>query len=240
VRSYQEPRPIKDRNYIRIVIPIAISILALLSMVWLVQFFNANTAARLHISGYSDVDLTFTIQIATLLVSFVVILLTYVYDRQKLKEYFRFSFKSSTDWRFYGPLTAIGFTMGTAMMMSFSVAREHGLIDNTFLRLLAFVLLFSATNAWSEEIISRLVIVAGLSEKLHPSLICIISAVIFGMGHIFGTPSGLFGVVASGTLGWFLARSVVETRSIAWALLIHFLQDVVIFGSGAMILAAQH
>ena len=57
--------------------------------------------------------------------------------------------------------------------------------------------------------------------------------------HYFGTPSGIFGVVMSGLMGWLLAKSVIETRGLAWALLIHFLQDVVIFGAGAMIIAGN-
>jgi hypothetical protein len=59
------------------------------------------------------------------------------------------------------------------------------------------------------------------------------------LAHIYGTPNGVFGVIASGTLGWFLAKSVIETRGLGWAWFIHFLQDVVIFGSGALVLAGH-
>ncbi|MDZ4714742.1 MAG: hypothetical protein SH819_04660 [Cytophagales bacterium] len=59
----------------------------------------------------------------------------------------------------------------------------------------------------------------------------------FGLPHFFGTQNGVFGVIMSGLLGWLLAKSVIETKSLGWALLIHFLQDVVIFGAGAMIVA---
>jgi membrane protease YdiL (CAAX protease family) len=134
---------------------------------------------------------------------------------------------------------AIAFTVGNMMMMSFGVMRDGGTINGTFFGLLPFVLLFSATNAWFEEIFTRFVVVAGLNGKMKPDFICIISAVVFGIPHFFGTPSGLFGVIAAGALGWFLARSVVETKSLGWALLVHFLQDVVIFGAGAMIIAGQ-
>ena len=46
-------------------------------------------------------------------------------------------------------------------------------------------------------------------------------------------------IITSGFLGWLLAKSVIETKGLGWALLIHFLQDVVIFGAGAMIIAGQ-
>jgi hypothetical protein len=41
----------------------------------------------------------------------------------------------------------------------------------------------------------------------------------------------------AGLMGWILAKSMIETKALGWALFIHFLQDVVIFGGGAMIIA---
>ncbi|MBX2964931.1 MAG: CPBP family intramembrane metalloprotease [Cyclobacteriaceae bacterium] len=76
---------------------------------------------------------------------------------------------------------------------------QNGVINNSFFAMMPLVLFVSATNAWSEEIFSRFVIVAGLDGKLKPVTICWISGVIFGIPHyFFGTPSGLFGVVVSG------------------------------------------
>ncbi|HTF28965.1 MAG TPA: CPBP family intramembrane glutamic endopeptidase [Flavitalea sp.] len=123
--------------------------------------------------------------------------------------------------------------------MSIGVSSQNGLINDSFFTLIPLVLLFSATNAWSEEIFSRFVIVAGLDGKLKPGTICWISAIIFGIPHFLGTPSGIFGVLMSGLLGWILAKSVIETRGLSWALLIHSLQDVIIFGAGARIIAGQ-
>jgi membrane protease YdiL (CAAX protease family) len=123
------------------------------------------------------------------------------------------------------------------MYMSFAVTSQHGVINGQFWKLLPLVLLFAATNAWSEEIVSRFVIVAGLHGKLSPSVICWISSLIFGVPHFFGTPSGPFGALMAGLMGWLLARSMLETKSLGWALFIHFLQDLVIFGGGAVIIA---
>ncbi|GHN01235.1 hypothetical protein WSM22_27240 [Cytophagales bacterium WSM2-2] len=124
--------------------------------------------------------------------------------------------------------------------MSVSVVSQGGVINSSFLKLLPLVLLFSFTNAWTEEIVSRFVIVTGLSGKVNPVAICWISGSIFGLAHIGGTPNGVFGVIASGVMGGLLAKSVIETKSMGWALLIHFLQDVVIFGAGAMVLAKDY
>lgn len=53
--------------------------------------------------------------------------------------------------------------------------------------------------------------------------IAILSGLIFGIPHHFGTPGGILGAA--------MAKSVMETRGIFWAWFIHFLQDVVIFAA---------
>jgi hypothetical protein len=44
-----------------------------------------------------------------------------------------------------------------------------------------------------------------------------------------GVPYGLVGVGLAWFLGWILARSMLETRGLWWARLIHFLLDVSLF-----------
>jgi len=58
-----------------------------------------------------------------------------------------------------------------------------------------------------------------------------IAAMIFGIGHYYGAPSGIVGVVMSGLLGWYLSRSMYETKGFVSSWIIHFLQDVVIFAT---------
>jgi len=224
-----------------IVPPIAISVGGLLSMLLIATVLRNGTMPLLEISQHELVNFTFTMQMAVMAVSFVVIALTYGYNRESFRKYFRLcsTFSGATDWKFYGPAIAVSFTLGTTFYMSFSVTSQHGSINESFFGLLPLVLLLSATNAWSEEIFSRFVIVAGLDGKLSPTTICWVSASLFGLAHISGTPSGVSGVLMSGLLGFLLARSVIETRGLGWALFIHFLQDVVIFGAGAMVLAGK-
>jgi uncharacterized protein len=183
-----------------------------------------------------------TMQMMMLPISFLALLLMYLYDREKWKKFFRAGFRSpgkENNWNVYGLLMLTGFTLGNALLMSFSVGAENGTINKTFFSLLPLVILFSATNAWSEEIFSRFVIVAGLDGKLKPITICWISAIIFGIPHFWGTPGSFSGVIMTAFLGWLLAKSVIETKGLGWALLIHFFLDVVIFGAGAMIIAGQ-
>jgi len=54
-------------------------------------------------------------------------------------------------------------------------------------------------------------------------------AAYFGIGHFYGIPYGVIGVLMAGFLGWLLGKSMLETRGLWWAWLIHFLQDVMIF-----------
>lgn len=222
--------------------PVIISGAGLLTIALIAPRFQDGTLPLWKISHHSLVNLTFTMQMMMLSVSFLALVLMYIFYQKGFKSFFRLGISRAdkkNNWNFYGPAMAVFFTLGTLLLMSASVSAQNGVINKSFFRLLPLVLLFSATNAWSEEIISRFVIVAGLDGKLKPVAICWISAIIFGAAHFSGTPSGVSGVIMSGTLGWFLAKSVIETRGLGWAWFIHFLQDFVIFGAGAMIIAGQ-
>jgi uncharacterized protein len=101
---------------------------------------------------------------------------------------------------------------------------------------LPWIVLFSLTNSLAEELIFRLGVLVPLFGTAEPSVIVMVSAVLFGAPHLRGMPSGIVGAVMSGVLGWLLARSVLETQGIAWAWWIHFLQDLPIYT--AMLLTA--
>jgi membrane protease YdiL (CAAX protease family) len=223
---------------IQIGIPIAIALAGLLSMSLIAYFLKNGSISPWKISPYEIVNITFTLQLIVLPISFIALAIMYLYDKEKFKLFFRPGLRKN-NWHLYGLAIAIAFTAGNALLMSSGVMAENGSVNKTFYSLIPLVIIFAATNAWSEEIFSRFVIVAGLAGKLKPDTICRISAIIFGLPHFFGTPSGIFGVIMSGFLGWLLAKSVIETKGLGWALVIHFLQDLVIFGAGAMIIAGQ-
>lgn len=222
--------------------PVIISAGGLLLIALLAYRFQNGALPLLNISHHKLVNLTFTLQVTMLSISFIALAIMYIGYRKNFASFFRLGILQTdkkNNWNLYGPAVAALFTLGTIFLMSASVIAQNGAIDKSFFSLLPLVFLFAATNAWSEEIISRFVIAAGLDGKLKPVVICWVSAIIFGAAHYSGTPGGVSGVIMSGTLGWFLAKSVVETRGLGWALFIHFLQDLVIFGAGATILAGQ-
>ncbi|MEI6289685.1 MAG: CPBP family intramembrane glutamic endopeptidase [Chloroflexota bacterium] len=121
-------------------------------------------------------------------------------------------------------------SIGTAVFMFFQF-KKAGVDYRYFPFSFLWAVPFSITNAFSEEAIFRLGIVSPLSGLLSVSVIVLISAVLFGVPHYFGMPSGVIGVIMAGFLGWLLALSLVETQGlmIAWA--IHFVQDVIIITS---------
>ena len=57
----------------------------------------------------------------------------------------------------------------------------------------------------------------------------VFTAAFFGIGHYFGVPYGIVGVLMATFLGWMLGKAMLETRGFTWAWVIHFWMDVVIF-----------
>lgn len=220
--------------------PIVIGAGGLLYMLAIAYFLNNGSLPVWVISPHRVVNFSFTMQMMVLPVSFVALALLYWYDSKNFRKFFRFRFRSprkNDQWHLYGPVVLLAFSAGNMLMMLMSMSVGKGVFNEKFVSLLPLVLLLSITNAWSEEIFSRLVIVAGLDGKIKPDIICLVSGLLFGLAHIEGTPGGFFGIIVTGALGWLLAKSVIETRAIGWALLIHFILDVIIFGAGAMIIA---
>ncbi len=97
------------------------------------------------------------------------------------------------------------------------------------LRFLPWILLVAALNAANEEFQFRNILLAHLRNVIPPGEAVLLTAVLFGLGHYYGQPSGPIGVVMAGFAGWIWARSMIETRGSAWAFFIHFVQDIVIY-----------
>lgn len=131
-------------------------------------------------------------------------------------------------WGSLGPSVLFFITLGTSAFVYLQFRKSAARLKH-LVAYLPWVLLFSATNSLSEEIIYRLGVIVPLFGKLDTEHIVLISAIAFGLPHLKGMPNGLVGVAMAGFLGWLLAKSVVETNGIFWAWFIHFIQDVVIF-----------
>jgi membrane protease YdiL (CAAX protease family) len=102
--------------------------------------------------------------------------------------------------------------------------------------LLPAVLLFAAVNAFTEEVYFRASFLSTLHEVIGPAHTLLISAVFFGLAHyLYGSPPGAVGFLMTAFLGWLLGKAMLETRGFAWPWLIHFVPDVVVFASYAIL-----
>jgi uncharacterized protein len=141
-----------------------------------------------------------------------------------------FGIKQGDSWLKTGLSLCVVITSVTALFMFFQL-RKVSVDWSTLQTGIAWIVLFSLTNSFCEEMIYRIGLVSPLKGILAPGSIILISATIFGLAHANGMPNGILGMALAGVLGYVLAKSVLETQGFFWAWVIHFLQDVVIFGA---------
>ena len=131
----------------------------------------------------------------------------------------------------FGGVAALGILIPTLL----AIAPSRVIVVKA-LPLLPAVLLFAAINAFTEEVYHRAGLLATLTEVIGKGQTLLLAAVFFGLAHwLYGSPPGLIGALMTGFLAWLLGKSMLETRGIAWPWLIHFLPDVVIFLSYALL-----
>lgn len=141
-----------------------------------------------------------------------------------------FGIKEGDSWIKTGVSLSISISLATSIFMYFQLKGQN--IDYDLLKTGIFwIVLFSLTNSFAEEMIYRVGVNGPLTNLLSSNKIFLISAVIFGVAHFHGMPSGIIGVILAGLLGYVLSKSIQETNGIFWAWLIHFLQDIIIIGS---------
>jgi membrane protease YdiL (CAAX protease family) len=131
-------------------------------------------------------------------------------------------------WLQLGSLLTLGFGLATLALVSASL---RGITNwPEFLRRFGlWVIVLSAVNALSEELIYRGAIVAVARGLLEPSQIALLSAMLFALAHIRGQASGIAVVAGSAVVGWCLAHAVLQTHGLFWAWCAHFVQDIAIF-----------
>lgn len=148
-----------------------------------------------------------------------------------------FGIADGESWLAVGGSLTLFITLMTASFVYLQFRKLGG--DFTqLIPFLPYVVLFSLTNSFAEEVIYRLGVIVPLYGAVEPQYILIFSAIAFGAPHLRGMPSGIVGALMAGVLGWLLAKSALETGGFFWAWTIHFLQDVVIF-SGLVLSAIQ-
>ena len=136
--------------------------------------------------------------------------------------------KASENWIHLGRNFSIVISCVTAIVIYFQLIRGNGISIGNILSILPFSIVFALSNSFVEESITRLGVVVVLKDVIKDRTIPFVSALLFGSVHYWGNPGGILGVLVAGFLGWFLTKSILETKGIFWAWWIHFLQDVII------------
>ena len=136
--------------------------------------------------------------------------------------------KKPEPWTRIGSIFAVVF--GTIMFV-FLVLSSRPSLNSVVqaLPLIPVALLIATINAFNEEFTLRAAPLSQLWSTLGKQQALMITTAFFGLGHFYGIPWGVLGVLLSSFLGWFLGKSMLETRGFFWAWLIHFLPDAFIF-----------
>lgn len=138
------------------------------------------------------------------------------------------SVKEGEGWNTFGRNFAVILSLGT---LTFLTLTGRPALD-TVLKILPFlpvILLAAMMNAFSEEMTYKASFLSVLEDIIGKRQALWLTATYFGIGHFYGVPYGVIGVLMAGFLGWFLGKSILETRGLFWAWFIHFVQDVLIF-----------
>lgn len=143
--------------------------------------------------------------------------------------------RGGESWRTFGWIFTL--IAGFAVMVPLALSTRP--TADTLMRaapLIPAVLLFSAVNAFTEEVYFRASLLSTLPDVVGKNHALLINAVFFGLNHwTHGSPPGVVGFLMTGFLAWILGKSMLETKGLFWPWLIHFVPDVVIFASYAVL-----
>jgi len=143
--------------------------------------------------------------------------------------------KAGGSWKTFGWIFGCAAALAVLVPTILTIAPSTATVVKT-LPFLPAVLLFAAINAFTEEVYHRAGLLATLTEIIGKNQTLLLAAVFFGLAHwLYGSPPGLVGALMTGFLAWLLGKSMLETRGIAWPWLMHFLPDVMIFFSYALL-----
>ena len=137
-------------------------------------------------------------------------------------------FPKPDPWTRFGGQFAIYISLGTLIFLILGGRPSPSTVVQ-MLPLLPAILLLAAMNAFNEEMTYRSSLLAPLEPVLGYKHSLGITAIFFGIGHFYGVPYGVLGVIMASFLGWLMGKAMLETRGFLWAWFIHFLQDVLIF-----------
>jgi membrane protease YdiL (CAAX protease family) len=136
--------------------------------------------------------------------------------------------KQGVTWYRFGTIITLVISIPIFVFLVIAGQPSLGMLAQV-VTILPAVLLFSAMNAFSEEISYRAAPISTLLNPVGGQQALLLTSVYFGLAHFYGVPYSIIGVLITGLLGWLLGKSMLETKGFFWAWFIHFIQDVMIF-----------
>jgi membrane protease YdiL (CAAX protease family) len=137
-------------------------------------------------------------------------------------------FFSSRRWTLVGPLVFVLLVIPLVVELLLEIHPNFALA-HTILSTLPLIIVFGIINAAQEEFTYRVVYLARLAPVVGAGQALLITSVNFGVNHwVGGHPNGLAGAATVALAGYILGRSMLDTRGIAWAWIIHTAADIIV------------
>lgn len=142
-------------------------------------------------------------------------------------------FRRPRPWRLHGPLVGGTVVATLALFLALGGARfaVWAVSARELLGIAVVVVVVAGVNAFTEEFLFRAAPLVDLADALGKRQATVLLGVFFGLSHYYGTPGGVPGVFMTLFLGWWLTRSLLETRGLTVAWTVHFVLDVVVLSA---------
>ena len=119
--------------------------------------------------------------------------------------------KKPEPWTRIGTIFAAIFASVTLIYLTISNPPSLSTIESA-LPLIPIAIVIAAVNAFNEEFTLRAAPLSELRNTVGKHQGLMITTLFFGIGHFYGVPSGILGVLLASFLGWFLGKSMLETK----------------------------
>ena len=129
-------------------------------------------------------------------------------------------------WTTFGRNYAI---ISVGLLLFFLIPALQPSLADFSVGLLLFAAICAAMNSFAEEFLYRSALIPQALPLFGKGATLLLVPGWFGLAHYFGVPNGLTGVLLAAIGGWFFAKSMIETRGMAWAWFLHFLADFTVY-----------
>jgi len=218
-------------------------ILLLMGTQWLTNIIQDLSAWNNIFSGISNNFILMLLKGQLLrLAAALLIFVVFLYIKKKPKNFFiakgeidaevkpiKFILTEPSNWKKFGFTFAVYLSLGTLIFLI--VAGGIPSLDKliSIIPIFPLIIIFAAINSFYEELGYRAALISVLEDKIGSKHSLYLSSLFFGLGHFYGVPYGVVGVLMATFLGYILGKSMLETRGFFWAFFIHMILDVLIF-----------